>query len=101
MRKLDDNRKMAIPATDGGFKLRVYRSVARKKHLASVRIKCGCCNEQLIIHHDHDVLEIGTIMASLAEWRAVLLPLLLADGSALPASAAAHASLPAPAGNVD
>ncbi|HEX8610920.1 MAG TPA: hypothetical protein VF800_06485 [Telluria sp.] len=79
MRHIGDNLKMAIPAVDGGFKLRIYRSVKRQNRMASVRVKCGCCNEQLIIHHDHQVLEIGTIMASLAEWRALLLPLLLAD----------------------
>ncbi len=71
------NKKMHVPAPDGGDKLRIYHT-ARKpnKQLASVRIKCGCCHQEVVVCYDHQTLEINGVIASIEEWRAVLYPLL-------------------------
>jgi hypothetical protein len=39
-------------------------------------IKCGCCDEQVEIYYDAQTLEINGVMASIENWREVLLPLL-------------------------
>jgi hypothetical protein len=41
-------------------------------------VRCGDCAERLVIHYgqDDDFLEIGGVMATRREWRAVLGPLL-------------------------
>lgn len=71
------NQRMNVAAPEGGNKLRIYHSTAKPdKKLASVRIKCGCCTEQVIICHDAQTLEINGVIASIEEWNRVLGPLL-------------------------
>lgn len=71
------NKKMRVPAPEGGDKLRIYYT-ARKpnKRLASVRIKCGCCPQEVVVCYDDQTLEINGVIASIGEWRRVLGPLL-------------------------
>ena len=64
--------------------LRVTERKARGKHMARMRVKCGCCNEALEIHHEKglpsdiqfDTLEINGVLGSKDQWRKILLPLL-------------------------
>lgn len=71
------NQKMNVPAPEGGQKLRAYYT-ARKpgKKLASVRIKCGCCPQEVVVCFDDQTLEINGVIASIGEWNRVLGPLL-------------------------
>jgi len=68
---------MNIAAPEGGSKLRIYHSAGKPgKKMASVRIKCGCCTQQVSICHDAQTLEINGVIASIEEWNRVLGPLL-------------------------
>ena len=45
----------------------------------SMRIKCGCCSESVVIYYDNssrDDLEINGVNGTINQWRKVLLPLL-------------------------
>ncbi|MDO8598572.1 MAG: hypothetical protein Q7S02_00500, partial [bacterium] len=74
---------------DQALPLRITRRKARRTGprrviSARVRVRCGCCNEALEIHHDHDPtgnihcdsLEINGVSGTVGQWREVLLPLL-------------------------
>lgn len=70
------NKKMAIPAESGGFRLRIYTRKGSEKKMARILVKCGCCDAQLDIRHDFQTLEINGVIGSLDEWRSILFPLL-------------------------
>ena len=40
-------------------------------------VKCGDCDNKIEIHFDDQILEINGVIASVENWREVLLPLLL------------------------
>src|SRR5438128_2391504 len=70
------NQRLTQPRPEGGFALRVYQQKARGKHMPRLLIKCGCCEQKVEIHYDPDCLEINGVMASVENWREILLPLL-------------------------
>lgn len=57
---------------------RVYRRKARGRKSARLLIKCGDCNQKFEIHYgpEGDDLEIAGVLASIENWREILLPLL-------------------------
>jgi hypothetical protein len=57
---------------------RVHRRKARRKQSARLLIKCGDCNNKFEIYYgpDGDDLEIAGVLASVENWREILLPLL-------------------------
>jgi hypothetical protein len=63
---------------DGYNELRVWSLPASKRKSPRLRIKCGCCDEQVVIYHDRDGkdLEINGVIGSVENWREILLPLL-------------------------
>lgn len=77
MEKVEDTLNQAHP-------LRVWRRIGRRKMGPSIRVKCGCCEESLVIHFDdnptgipnYDTLEINGVLGTVDQWRQVLLPLL-------------------------
>jgi hypothetical protein len=72
------NTKIAQRDKTGLWKLRIWSSKTKgigHKYL----IKCGCCDSKIEIYpalDKNDGIEIGGVMASKAEWRKILLPLL-------------------------
>jgi hypothetical protein len=70
------NKKLALSRPEGGFALRVYHKKQSGKRGPRYKIKCGCCDEQLEIYYDTETLEINGVLASVENWREVLLPLL-------------------------
>ena len=60
------------------------RLSSRSVRRPSIRIRCGCCQETLIIDYDEILtnrpslatLEIGGVMGTIGQWRTALLPLL-------------------------
>ncbi len=67
---------MAQRRPEGSWQLRVFHRRARGKRGPRYLIKCGCCDESLEIYYGDDMLEINGVMASVRDWREVLLPLL-------------------------
>lgn len=63
-------------SADRTMPLRVWRRQAS----SSIRVKCGCCNEAVVIyfHNDpsDDLLEINGVVGTVDQWKQVLLPLL-------------------------
>jgi hypothetical protein len=57
---------------------RVYRRKARGKKSARLLIKCGDCHEKFEIYYgpEGEDLEIAGVLASVENWRKILLPLL-------------------------
>src|SRR5438552_9293100 len=57
---------------------RVYHRKARGKQSARLLVKCGDCDSKFEIYYgpDGEDLEIAGVLASVANWREVLLPLL-------------------------
>lgn len=76
------NTKRAQPALGGGFRLRIWHTPRRpakgrrRGRSASFRIKCGCCDESVLIVYDNQTIEVNGVIAPLAEWRLLLDPLL-------------------------
>ena len=56
----------------------VYRRKARGKKSARLLIKCGDCDQKFEIHYgpEGEDLEIAGVLASVENWREILLPLL-------------------------
>jgi len=60
------------------------RLSCRRLIAPSVRIKCGCCSQAVVIFHDNEpwedasqaTLEINGVEGTVDQWRRVLLPLL-------------------------
>lgn len=81
-----NKRKLQAMNNHGVCALRVnYRTTLKKKGKARrkckhVEIKCGCCNNKLIVCDGAlagaSEIEIGGVLGTLEDWRAVLLPLL-------------------------
>lgn len=67
--------------------LRVYRRKGRNKIGPSIRIKCGCCDQAVVIYFaeerssnpNNDTLEINGVIGTVSQWKKVLLPLLDVD----------------------
>jgi hypothetical protein len=57
---------------------RVYRRKARGKKSARLLIQCGDCDQKFEIHYKPggEDLEIAGVLASVGNWRKILLPLL-------------------------
>ena len=59
--------------------IRVYHKKGIRKKSPRYLLKCGCCDSKLEIHYAEDGMDIGGVHGSLADWREILLPLLLLD----------------------
>jgi hypothetical protein len=70
------NKKMAIAAESGGWKLRIFHRRGVGKQSPRFLVKCGCCESSVKIYYGDEILEINGVCASLGEWRQLLLPLL-------------------------
>ena len=69
----------AIRKSNDGYPVpRVYRRKAHGKKSARLLIKCGDCDEKFEIYYgpDSEDLEIAGVLASVENWRKILLPLL-------------------------
>lgn len=57
---------------------RVYRRKAQGKRSARLLIKCGDCDQKFEIYYgpEGEDLEIAGVLASVENWREILLPLL-------------------------
>lgn len=73
------NTKVCCHNEEGERRLRVYNS----KKLSRLLVKCSCCEEQVELFYELEdkyafgrVLEINGVIASVEEWKKVLLPLL-------------------------
>jgi hypothetical protein len=63
----------------GQPEIRVYHKKGKGKQSPRYLLKCGCCEEKLEIHYAADGLEIGGVNGAIADWREILLPLLLIE----------------------
>lgn len=74
------NHRMNQMRPEGYAALRVWDIPATAKKGTHLRIKCGCCDQKVVIHYgldeDGDTLEINGVLGSVENWREVLLPLL-------------------------
>ncbi len=73
------NRKLLQRRADGYCALRVFARKRRGKQSPRLLIKCGDCDNALEIYHDPEHpedIEIGGVLASMANWCEILLPLL-------------------------
>jgi len=70
------NRKLVQNRSDDYWDLRIYHRAGKGKRGPRYLIKCGCCENELEIYYDSESLEINGVMASLDNWREILLPLL-------------------------
>lgn len=85
------NRKKFTKAEDMGWALRVFVRNSykdkgkkyRRKIDPHIEVKCGCCDESLVIIgggmddvHGNLYLEINGVAGSVEEWRKILLPIL-------------------------
>ena len=71
-------QKSSLKRGDGFPVPRVYRRKARGKKSARLLIKCGDCDQTFEIHYgpEGEDLEIAGVLASIENWRKILLPLL-------------------------
>jgi hypothetical protein len=65
----------------GQPQIRVFHKHGKGKRMPRYLLKCGCCDGRLEIYYSEDGLEIGGVNGAIADWREILLPLLLVDGS--------------------
>jgi len=72
------NQKHSRKRADGYPVPQVYHRKARGKQSARLLIKCGDCEEKFEIYYgpDGEDLEIAGVLASVENWREILLPLL-------------------------
>jgi hypothetical protein len=70
------NKRLTQARPEGGFALRVYHQQGRGKRMPRYLLKCGCCDQQLEIYYAPECLEINGVIASVENWREILLPLL-------------------------
>lgn len=79
--------KRVKDSADQGLPLRVWSRRGRQIKSPSIRVKCGCCGEAVVIYFDKepsgntsaDTLEINGVNGTVDQWRTVLLPLLGLD----------------------
>src|SRR5262249_28188447 len=76
------SKRRAQSRPEGGFALRVYHQEGRGKRMPRYLIKCGDCDERLEIYYSADMLEINGAIASVENWREMLLPLLYPEQAA-------------------
>src|SRR4051812_30876027 len=76
---IPSNKRLAVSHPADGFALRVYHKKGQRKKMPRITIKCGCCDTKVEIYHADDSLEINGVMASVENWREILLPLLHAE----------------------
>ena len=76
MKAITRLRKMGQMRPEGTWQLRVFHRNAIGKRDPRFLIKCGCCDEKVEIYYGGSTLEINGVMASIKNWREVLLPLL-------------------------
>ena len=69
-------KKLAQIRPDGYFAIRVYHRAQKGKRSPRYLLKCGCCEQKLEVYYDKDDLEINGVMASIENWRELLIPLL-------------------------
>lgn len=74
---------MYVSDNCGLNKLRIYYKKGTKRQSPRYLIKCGDCNNSIEIYYEdgkvsyrEKSLEINGVMASIEEWRKILLPLL-------------------------
>lgn len=74
------NHRMNQKRPEGYKALRVWAIPATKKKSPRLRIKCGCCDQKVVIYYGEgenaDSLEINGVFGSVENWREILLPLL-------------------------
>ena len=70
------NRKSALTRSDGYSEVRVFHHSRARKRDPRFLVKCGCCENKFEVYYGGDSLEIGGVMGSVENWRALLLPLL-------------------------
>ncbi len=70
------NTRIAKHNPEGGFRLRVFKRAARRKHSPRLTVKCGCCDQAVEIYYGDGTIEINGVIATLEEWRRLLRPLL-------------------------
>ena len=72
------NQKLYQKRGDGYPVPRVYHRKARGKQSARLLIKCGDCDRKFEIYYgpNGEDLEIAGVLASVENWREILLPLL-------------------------
>ena len=75
----EPNKRLAQSRPEGGFALRVFHYKGQGNGMPRYLLKCGCCDQQVEIYYAKDSLEINGVMASVENWREVLLPLLSPD----------------------
>jgi len=68
-----DTRRFGQP------QIRVYHRAGNKKKSPRYLLKCGCCERKLEIYYSPDGLEINGVNGALADWREILLPLLMGE----------------------
>jgi len=61
---------------DGYPQIRVYHKRGLGKKMPRYLLKCGCCDEKLMIYYDDEGLEINGVNGSIDDWRKIVLPLL-------------------------
>jgi hypothetical protein len=72
-------KRKPVQKPDDGYPVpRVYRRKARGRKSARLLIKCGDCDEKFEIYYgpDSEDLEIAGVLASVENWRKILMPLL-------------------------
>ncbi len=67
---MNKNKKLAQTSTFGGWIPREYWSKNKEK----ATIKCGCCDEKVIIYvnSEDDFIEINGVMAHKNHWKEIL-----------------------------
>ena len=82
---IGSNKKMFLHSKDDEYRmpiLRIWHRKARKKKAPSMLIKCGCCDSKFEIYYfalprnGFSNIEINGVIASVSEWRKVLMPLI-------------------------
>ena len=83
------NSERIKDSADRALPLRVWRRRGRARgsrrvESPSIRVKCGCCDEAVVIYFDEektgdassDTLEINGVSGTVDQWKKVFLPLL-------------------------
>jgi hypothetical protein len=61
---------------DGYNEVRVFHRRRVRKRDPRFLLKCGCCENKIEVYYGGDSLEIAGVIASVENWRELLLPLL-------------------------
>jgi hypothetical protein len=63
----------------GQPQIRIRHRKGKGKQSPCYVLRCGCCDQKLEIYYSEDGLEIGGVNGAIADWREILLPLLLIE----------------------